>query len=353
MTTLSSVKTLAESPNLKSIPPNYAFFTNSNDQLDPVSSSKDDEESIPVIDFSQLSSCDHEQRSNAVHLLGKACQEWGFFMLVNHGVEERMMKAMIDACRGFFDLTEEEKREYEGKDVLDPIRCGTSVNTSVENVFFWRDFLKIAVHPKFHSPNKPPGFSEVMEEYTREIRKLSLELLKGISESLGLEPCYAEKALNMESCFQRLTANLYPPCPEPDLAIGMPPHSDHGLLTVLIQNGIGGLQLYHNGKWVNANAIANALLINIGDHIEVMSNGKYKSVLHRAIVNSKNTRISIIIVNGPSPDAVVAPAPQLIDNKSNPAAYIGMKFIDYLELHQSNRLDGKSALDRVRINSKN
>lgn len=78
--------------------------------------------------------------------------------LINHGVPEKLMKGVIGACKGFFDLSEEEKRQFDGKDVMDPIKCGTSVNSSIENVLFWRDYLKTHVHPEFHFPNKPPGF---------------------------------------------------------------------------------------------------------------------------------------------------------------------------------------------------
>ena len=68
------------------------------------------------------------------------------------------MEAMIEGIRGFFNLTDEEKREFEGKNLLDPIRCGTSFNTSIDKVFYWRDYLKVVVHPEFHFPNKPAGF---------------------------------------------------------------------------------------------------------------------------------------------------------------------------------------------------
>ena len=74
----------------------------------------------------------------------------------------------------------------------------------------------------------------------------------------------------MESGFQQFAANLYPSYPNPESAIGLPAHSNHGLLTFLIENGIGGLQIYHNNKWVNANAIPNAFFVNIGDHMEVI-----------------------------------------------------------------------------------
>ncbi|KAF8032087.1 hypothetical protein BT93_D1104 [Corymbia citriodora subsp. variegata] len=343
---ITSVKTLAESSDLTSIPSHYAFTTSaSGDQA--VHSDHDD--SIPVIDFSLLSSSNPDQRRKVVSDLAKACQDWGFFMVINHGVPESQMKAMVDMLTGFFDLTEEEKKEFEWKNVLDPIRFGTSFNASVEKVFFWRDYLKVRVHPKFHCPTKPEGFSEVLAEYSGAVRKLARELLKGISESLGLEPDYIGQAMNMDSSLQILTANLYPPCPQPELAMGMPPHSDHGLLTILMQNGIGGLQVHHGGKWVMIDPVPNAFLVNTGDHLEIMSNGKYKSVLHRAVVNNNSTRMSIVVSNGPSPDTVVTPAEQLVDGENNRAVYTGMKYKDFLELQQSSVLDGKSGLDRVKI----
>lgn len=110
---------------------------------------------------------------------------------------------------------------------------------------------------------------EISKEYCKRTREVARELLKGISESLGLEASYIDNTLNLNSGFQLLIANLYPPCPQPDLAMGLPPHSDHGLLTLLTQNGIGGLQLQHNGKWVNVDAPPNSFLVNTGDHIEV------------------------------------------------------------------------------------
>ncbi|KAL7206050.1 hypothetical protein ACSBR2_018880 [Camellia fascicularis] len=342
----TSIKTLAESPGLSYIPPNYTYTTNPHE-----SAASEPEDSIPIIDFSSLTSSDPDQRSQVIQDLGKACQEWGFFMVVNHGVPESLMKEMVDACNGFFDLREEEKREFEGKHVLDPIRCGTSFNSKADKVFFWRDFLKVFVHPQFHFPNKPTGFSELLREYSKQTRKVAIELLRGISESLGMEECYIEKAMDLESGLQTFAGNLYPPCPQPELAMGLPPHSDHGLLTILIQNEIGGLQLQHNGKWVNVKALPNSFLVNTADHLEILSNGRYKSVVHRAVVNNKATRISIAMACGPSLDTIVSPAPELVEDGEghHPPAYIPMTYRDYVELQQSNQLDRKSCLDRIRL----
>ncbi|XP_058087662.1 2-oxoglutarate-dependent dioxygenase 19-like [Magnolia sinica] len=339
----SSVKDLSESTNLTSVPSNYAFPPQDNISTDPVISQK-----IPTIDFSLLTSATPDQRSQIVCDLGRACREWGFFMLINHGVEKSVRERMLDTCRAFFDLLEAEKREYIGKHVLDPIRYGTSFNPAAEKAMYWRDYLKVIVHPVFHSADKPAGFREASLEYCTKIREVAKELLRGISESLGLEDCYIDKALQLEAGLQILVANLYPNCPQPELAMGMPPHSDHGLLTILMQNEVGGFQLQHKGKWVHVDPLPNSFLVNTGDHMEILSNGMYKSVLHRAVVNNKSTRISIGIAHGPSLDATVAPAPQLVDNENHPPAYRGMKYRDYIDIQQNNQLNGKSCLDLVR-----
>ncbi|KAE8687720.1 putative 2-oxoglutarate and Fe(II)-dependent oxygenase superfamily protein [Hibiscus syriacus] len=305
---LTSVKALAESLHLSSIPSSYTFPKHANDEAYSGTT-----ESIPIIDFSLLTSSNPVERSKMIQELGNACQDWGFFMVTNHGVPESTMKAMIEACRQFFELTEEEKGEYEGKHVLDPIRSGTSFNASVEKVLYWRDYLKIFQHPQFHSPNNPPAF-----------RKLHRKGRKS-----GKQPSI-------------MIANLYPPCPQPELAMGLPAHSDHGLVTLLIQNEIGGLQVQHNGKWVNIHPLPNSFLANIGDHVE------YKSVLHRAVVNNKHVRISIALSNGPALDAAVSPASKFLEDGWSPPAYGAMTYREYVELQQSNKLDGKSCLERIR-----
>ena len=113
--------------------------------------------------------------------------------------------------------------------------------------------------------------SEVVQEYSKRSREVTMELLKAISESLGFEQSYIEKAMNLKSGFQLFAANLYPPCPQPELAMGIPAHTDHGLLTLLIENGIGGLQIQHNGTWFHVNPLPNSFLVNTADQLEVNS----------------------------------------------------------------------------------
>jgi hypothetical protein len=73
-------------------------------------------------------------------------------------VPETLIDEIIGGCNSFYNLTEEEKIEFAGKQLFDPIRYGTSFNVKVDKTFFWRDYLKLWVHPNFNAPHKPAGF---------------------------------------------------------------------------------------------------------------------------------------------------------------------------------------------------
>ncbi|CAI9769213.1 unnamed protein product [Fraxinus pennsylvanica] len=337
----SGVKVLTESTDLKSIPAEFSFVN------EPTGSYSD---SIPIIDFSLLTSGNPDERSKVIQELGKACEEWGFFVLVNHGIQETLMKAAIEGASEFFDLPEDEKRKYEAKHVSDPIKYGKGsvITTSDKKIFLWRDFMKSYVHPEFHYPDKPQNLREIIFEYAERSRFVARTLLQGISENLGLEEGYVQEILKLDSMFQLFAVNYYPPCPQPDQAIGLPPHTDHGLLTFLIHNGVAGLQIQHNGKWFNTNSPQNSILVNTADQLEIFSNGKYKSVKHRAVVNNQSTRISVVIANGPAPDAIVGPASPLVQRDGRPL-YRPLKYIEYVETQLSNTVDGKVNLDFAKI----
>ena len=95
--------------------------------------------------------------------------------------------------------------------------------------------------------------------------------MHAMEQNLGLEQGFVDEALKLDSCFQLYAANYYPPCPEPDQAIGIPPHTDHGFLTFLIHNGVAGLQIQHNGEWFDTISPQNAILVINSDHLEVCS----------------------------------------------------------------------------------
>ncbi|KAM7478368.1 hypothetical protein LguiA_026581 [Lonicera macranthoides] len=176
-----------------------------------------------------------------------------------------------------------------------------------------------------------------------------MELIKGVMENIGVEETQMEKALNLDSGLQMFAVNQYPPCPNPEVAMGIPPHTDHGLLTLLMQNGVEGLQVEHNGKWVIVNEIPNSFIVNVSDQLEIFSNGKYKSVMHRAIVNDKIRRLSIAMPHGPSLDTTVSPYSNLVKCTTHLPAYIPMKYKEYMEQMVIQALKGKPILEQAKV----
>ncbi|XP_027366144.1 protein DMR6-LIKE OXYGENASE 2-like [Abrus precatorius] len=342
---IPSVKTFAESNESSFIPSSYHSITEPDDDVaDELAAS------IPNINLSLLTSHDPQIHAKAVHQLGKACAEWGVFMLTNHGLSEKLMEEVMNKSCEFHYLPVEEKEEFgdSGKSPFTSIRYGTSFNPEAEKLHYWRDYLKVITSPQFDFPNKPPGYREVAFEYSREIRGVVRKLLEGISESLGLESNSIIESTGFDSGFQLFAVNLYPPCPQPHLAQGLPPHSDQGLMTLLMQNGIGGLQVKHDGKWVNVNPLPKSFVVLIADQVEVVSNGRYASVLHRAILNNTHSRISLAVSNGPALDKQIEPPRELLE-KEKPL-FKSITFQDYFQFLQRSRLSDKTALDEIRLN---
>jgi len=338
---MKGVKYMADSGVLNSVPIKYVFPQDSR----PSAAEVTEGENIPIIDVSALDKSP-EERLEAIKCLAQACADWGFFRVVNHGIQESLISSMLDAAHQFFSLSSEEKLKYESEDVLNPVRYGTSYNVKVDKFFNWRDYLKHFSYPQLHTPDNPPNYREVAGEYFKETRKLALRLMAAISESLGLKSDYIPTVF--KDGIQLSVLNLYPRCPEPDQTMGFAPHSDQGGLNILLQNEVGGLQVRHDGRWVAIEPSPNTLVVNVGEHMEIVSNGRYKSVEHRAVVNAEKTRISIAAPNGPAMDAPIFPAPQLID-ETHPQLYKSMLYGEYLRHQQSTELRGKGNLDSVKI----
>ena len=153
------------------------------------------------------------------------------------------------------------------------------------------------------------------------------KLLGFLSEGLGLDPNYI-RILNKEPML-RLRINCYPPCPHPEMVNGAKPHSDRDMLTLLLNdNGVDGLQIWKDNYWLTLPSVPGALIIMIGDLLQIVSNGKYTSVEHRAVTNEKKNRMSIVMFATPQEDVLLGPTPQLID-AAHPSLYKTVKAGEY------------------------
>uniref|UniRef100_A0A2P2K4E0 Fe2OG dioxygenase domain-containing protein n=1 Tax=Rhizophora mucronata TaxID=61149 RepID=A0A2P2K4E0_RHIMU len=171
---------------------------------------------------------------------------------------------------------------------------------------------------------------EVTEEYKEEMLRIADELLKLLSEGLGLEENVLKPALGGEEIELEMKINMYPPCPQPQLALGVEPHTDMSALTVLVPNDVPGLQVWKDGDWVAVDYLPDALFVHIGDQLEVLSNGKYRSVLHRSLVNKEKTRMSWAVFMAPPQNALVGPLPQILkDAQEDQPKYLARTFAEY------------------------
>lgn len=107
--------------------------------------------------------------------------------------------------------------------------------------------------------------------------------------------------------------NFYPPCSRPELVYGLRPHTDGGAITVLLQDPeVEGLQVHINDQWVSVPCMPGALLVNLGDQLQIISNGIFKSPLHSVVTNTERTRISLAMFYAPHIDNEIEPVAALI-----------------------------------------
>lgn len=308
---------------------------------------------LPVIDFSELQG---PNRSHVIDSLASACEEYGFFQVVNHGVPEEVISNMMDVSTRFFGMSHEERAKYMSNDMASPVRYGTSFNQNKDNVFCWRDFLKLICKPSSeilrHWPSTPFDFREKAFTYANETKLLFLALTEAIMEALGRNgqktPEDDEVLEQFQEGSQMMVVNCFPPCPEPDLTLGMPAHSDYGFLTLVLQDEVKGLQIQHKGKWITVDPVAGSFVVNVGDHLEIFSNGRYKSVLHRVVVNSTKPRISVANLHSVPNNCVVRPWAKLIDHQS-PRRYMDTDFPTFLEYISSREPKKKNFLESRKL----
>ncbi|GAB2288823.1 hypothetical protein Dimus_023134 [Dionaea muscipula] len=188
-----------------------------------------------------------------------------------------------------------------------------------------------------------------MGEYSAQVMNLAIELMEAITESLGLGPNYLGK--EMEEGMQVITLNCYPPCPDPRLALGFPPDSDYNCFTILLQSSQGlEIKDFLDREWkVVPHLVDGSLQVHIGDHLEVLSNGIYRSLIHRATLNSEKNRISIAGLHSLGLEKKMVTAAELVDDQ-HPRGYRGSSFKDFLNfLATVDGSEGKSFLDSLKI----
>ncbi|WJX67854.1 hypothetical protein P8452_52287 [Trifolium repens] len=189
---------------------------------------------------------------------------------------------------------------------------------------------------------------DTLELYSQEMKNLAMLIVYHIGKALKM------KELEMRELFedgiQMMRMNYYyPPCPEPEKVIGLTNPSDPQGITLLLQlNDVAGLHIKKDGMWIPVKPLPNAFIVNIGDIIEILTNGIYRSIEHRAIVNSEKERLSTATFYSPKQDSIIGPVESLI-TEQNPARFKNIGVEEYFKNFFARKLEGKSFIDVLRI----
>nr|GEU96862.1 1-aminocyclopropane-1-carboxylate oxidase 3 [Tanacetum cinerariifolium] len=284
-----------------------------------------------------------EDRQATMDKIHDACENWGFFELVNHGISHELLDKVERKIKEHYKKCMEVRfKEMVAAKALEGVTTEVN-NMDWESTFFLRHLPTSNIS---EIPDLSDEYRELMKDFASKLEKLAEELLDLLCENLGLEKGYLKRAFYGSKSngpnFGTKVSN-YPPCPTPDLIKGLRAHTDAGGIILLFQDDkVSGLQLLKDGQWIDVPPMRHSIVINLGDQIEVITNGKYTSVLHRVIAQTDGTRMSIASFYNPGDDAVIYPAKILIKEQTEKEhSYPKFVFHDYMKLYAGLKFQAK------------
>lgn len=294
-------------------------------------------EKFPVVDLSKLNG---EERGITMEMIKDACENWGFFELVNHGISHELLDTVEKMTKEHYRKCMEQRfKEMVKTKGLEAVQSEID-DLDWESTFFLKHLPESNIS---EIPDLEEEYRKVIKDFAKEIEKLAEELLDLLCENLGLEKGYLKKVFygSRGPTFGTKVSN-YPPCPKPDLIKGLRAHTDAGGIILLFQDDkVSGLQLLKDDQWIDVPPMKHSIVINLGDQLEVITNGKYKSVLHRVVAQKDGTRMSIASFYNPGSDAVIFPAPTLLETDKNAQIYPKFVFEDYMKLYAGLKFQAK------------
>lgn len=275
---------------------------------------------LPVVDVGALVGvgCGPAGRAEVAAQLARACREYGFFYVVGHGVDEGLQARLEELSREFFAQDLDVKLRIAmgrggpaWRGYFPPEGELTSgVPDLKEGVYFGAELPAGDPRP-LHGPNlfpeHPDGLRAVVLAYLDAMTALGHALMAGIALSLGLDERYfAEKYTGDPLVLFRVFN--YPAVPAVAAGRwGVGEHTDYGLLTILRQDTVGGLQVRAPGGWLDAPPLPGSFVCNIGDMLDRLTGGRYRSTPHRVLPSTTRDRLSWPFFFDPGFDADVRP----------------------------------------------
>ena len=277
---------------------------------------------IPLIDLAA-------PRAGVTGRLAEAAAAPGFFQVVNSGLDVTLADGTLASARAFFACDAEAKRAV-SRTLKNPF--GYYDRELTKNLRDRKEIFDFAPGEDTPWPAAMPALRPALESFATECHALALRLTALLCEGLGQAPDSLLAQLSPHhSSFLRL--NHYPlhdvlageaPAPGP---LGISPHTDAGVLTVLLQDAVAGLQVQQQGRWVDVPPSPGALTINIGDMLQVAANDRFTAPLHRVRASDGQARLSIAYFLNPGYQAVIEPLPGLLS--AEPAHYRALSWKEF------------------------
>jgi isopenicillin N synthase-like dioxygenase len=278
---------------------------------------------VRVIDIAPL--VDGREPAQVAHEIALACRECGFFYVVGHGVDESLQQRLETLSRRFFAQPREQKMairmERGGAAWRGYFPVGQELTAGKpdqkEGIYFGAELADdhplvrtgTPLHGRNLFPPDMPEFRDAVLEYIDALTRLGHVLMRGIALSLGLPPSYFDARYTADPLVLFRIFN-YPPdaaSREDEQRWGVGEHTDYGLLTILKQDDAGGLEVKSQGHWVSAPPIAGSFICNIGDMLDRMTAGRYRSTPHRVRNVARRDRLSFPFFFDPNWFARVGP----------------------------------------------
>lgn len=290
---------------------------------------------IPVLDIADLA------QPATLRALDAACREWGFFQVTHHGLDTAVLRRVQAAARDFFALPDAARQAIARSDA-NP--WGYYDAELTKNTRDWKQIFDYgpadggALRPQW--PAGLPDFEPAVRAYYLACERLAQRLIGAVSINLGMPADTLQAFFGAaQSSFVRL--NHYPACPAPAAPegvatpqqgfLGVNHHTDAGALTLLLQDKVPGLQVFRDGRWHLVEPRADALVVNIGDIVQVWSNDRYRAALHRVLANCERARYSAPFFYNPSYATTYAPLPSTVD-AGHPPRYRPINWAEFRAL---------------------
>ncbi|CAN6247994.1 unnamed protein product [Urochloa humidicola] len=269
---------------------------------------------IPSVDLSA---------PGAAAAVAEACRSVGFFRATNHGVPAGVAEALEARAMAFFALPAKDKLDMSG--AAKPLGYG-SKRIGSNGDAGWLEYLLLSVTANsVRISSLPPSLRAALEEYTAAVREVSGRVLELIAEGLGVDrPLLRAMVVGREDGAgdELVRVNHYPPCtlraPGDYGVTGFGEHTDPQIISVLRSNCTAGLQIkLQDGTWVLVAPDPESFFVNVGDSLQVLTNGRFRSVKHRVVAPAEGagSRLSVIYFGGTAPSQRIAPLPQLMRDR--------------------------------------